>query len=437
MNDMQSMLEGRATLLAGFGTRLSGAVAKGFAAAVYLIILVAAVVAVVVLKGSIKWSLLGGVLGAGLVYGAYQFGATRSSNGRPNADIGPEGDLIHQIPLLDAQHMDNGFHSTWKYHDLSTEAAEAEYYRTLAESIRGAKAVVYRSGRGFTCETLNRFSRDLIDAEESALQEGVQIHRIQTSNHVSKEWAEHYARLVEKYPGRLFMYADFNDPALVNVGLIDPKGSRPEIQMLFESNTASGHSSHRANVAISVYGAPEFSWSLQLQFKNWISKLRILSAEQVRDLARTYLYFAYGSNMSPAQMRERCPEAMRIGNGVLYGWKRNFAVPAPHMGSKAAAAGIERSDRDNDYVEGIVYDLTAAEKRSLDEVEAGGYIPVEINLKLNGNHAAGYTHMPITQPAPSDFRPPHDYLQRIIDGAEMNGLEELAKKLRLSMNASR
>jgi hypothetical protein len=315
-------------------------------------------------------------------------------------------------------------------YDLSTEAKEAEYYGILAESIRGSGTVIYRSGRGFTDEPLNRFSRDLVSAEEFALKQGVKIHRIQTSDHVSKEWAEHYARLVEEYPGRLFVYADFRDPALVNVGLIDPQGPQPEVQMLFESVTTAGHASHTANTAISIY-EPTFAWSLQEQFKNWISRLKILDADQVRDLARTYLYFAYGSNMSMAQMHERCPGAVRIGTGVLYGWKRNFAVAARHMGPTAAAAGIERSDKESDYVEGVVYDLTGEEKRSLDEVEAGGYFPEKIDFKLAGKHVSGYTHMPIDPPTPADFRPPYDYIQRIIEGAEVNGLVDLARKLRL------
>lgn len=432
---MQSLSEGQAALFAGFGRRLSSAAAKGFAATVYLIILLAAVIAVVVLKGNIKWILLDGVLGVGLVYGAYQFGTSRSSARRQDLNVYPAQTALDHIAALDVQNPESTPRSALRDHDLSTEAAEVAYYRTLAESIRGAKTVIYRSGRGFSDETFSRFSRDLIDAEESALRRGVEIHRIQTSNHVSKEWAEHYARLVEKYPGRLFMYTDFKDPALVNVGLIDPQGLQPEVQMLFESNTTSGHPSHRASAAISVYELPGLSWSLQLQFNNWISRLTILNADQVRELAHTYRYFAYGSNMLPTQMRERCPGALRIGNGVLYGWKRNFAVPAPHMGSKASAAGIERSDRDGDYVEGVVYELTSAEKKSLDEIEAGGYIPAEIEFKICGNHASGYTHMPIEQPAPSDFKPSHDYLQRIIDGAEAKRASESGKKIAARYNA--
>jgi gamma-glutamylcyclotransferase len=431
MKDMQSMTEGQGTLFAGFSRRLSSAAAKGFAATVYLIIVLAAIIAVIVLKGNIKWILLGGVLDAGLLHGAYQFGSSRPSGRRQDLNAHPEQDALDHISGLNVRNPEGTPDSALKHHEISTEATEVAYYRTLAESIRGAKTIIYRSGRGFTGDTTNRFSHDLVDAEESALQKGVKIHRIQTSDHVSKEWAEHYARLVEKYPGRLFMYADFKDPALVNVGLIDPQGTQPEVQVLFESNTTSGHLSHRASAAISVYEIPGLSSSLQMQFNNWISRLTILNADQVRELARTYRYFAYGSNMLPTQMLERCPGAIRIGNGVLYGWKRNFTVAAPHMGTKAAAAGIERSDRVGDYVEGVVYELTSAEKKSLDEIEAGGYIPTEIDFKICGNHASGYTHMPIEQPAPSDFRPSRDYLQRIIDGAKLNGLENLARKLQL------
>ena len=168
-----------------------------------------------------------------------------------------------------------------------------------------------------------------------------------------------------------------------------------------------------------------------MQFEQWISRLKLLNADQVRDLAQTYLYFAYGSNMSPAQMHERCPGAVRMGIGILYGWRRNFAVVAPHMGATATAAGIEQSDKETDYIEGVVYDLTGEEKRSLDEVEAGGYAPVEVDFKLAGKHVSGYTHMPIGVPAPAGFRPPYDYMQRVIEGAEINGLADLAKQLRL------
>ena len=35
----------------------------------------------------------------------------------------------------------------------------------------------------------------------------------------------------------------------------------------------------------------------------------------------TFLYFAYGSNMNPEQIRRRIPEARAVGRATLRGWK--------------------------------------------------------------------------------------------------------------------
>jgi hypothetical protein len=313
---------------------------------------------------------------------------------------------------------------------LATEEGEAEYYHVLAQSIKQAKSIVYRSGRGFTEKPRKTFSKDLINAEEFALRNGVEIVRIQTADRVSREWAEGYARLAERHPSKLRVYADFKDPLLVNIGLIDPDGPRPEIQILFESITATSRPSYSADAALSVYGTPRFAQTLQAKFIQWTEGLRILNAEQIRNLARTYLYFAYGSNMSPAQMRQRCPGALRVGTAIAYGWERNFAVPAPHMGTMIGAAGIQRSESPGAYIDGVVYDLTAGEKEALDEIESGGYAPAEISFKLSGKHFTGFTHIPVSLSSSVDLKPSADYLKLLIDGAESNGLASLARQLR-------
>ena len=316
-----------------------------------------------------------------------------------------------------------------RLYDLSTDEGDIEYYRVLAESIKRAKTVIYRSGRGVS-EARKSFSHDLIAAEDFALRNGVKIIRIQTSDRTTKDWADRYAALIEKYPGQLQVYADFKDPLLVNLGLIDPEGKRPEIQILFESVTTAGGASYPADAAISVNGQARFARSLKEQFENWINRLRILDADQVRELARTYRYFAYGSNMSPTQMRQRCPSATRLGIGTAYGWKRNFAVAAPHMGAEAAAAGIEQSESESDYIEGVVYNLTAEEKRTIDKIEAGGYRSTTIEFKLNGQHVSGFTHVPVTLVAAPDLKPTDSYIELILEGAETNGLTNLVRELR-------
>lgn len=422
------------------GPRLSNAAAKSLTAAVSLIILVSAVVAVVAaVHGALKWTLLVGVIGVALADGAYHFGKSRLPDMPHDTAADLEGGSAKRTTSITVGQFNAADVSQVPYrlYDLSTEAMEEEYYRVLAESIRRAQTIIYRSGRGFFDEPRKRFKGELISAEDFALGRGVKIIRVQTADRVSPDWAEQYASLIEKYPDKLVVYADLKDPLLVNLGLIDPQGPRPEVQILFESVTAVDHPSHTADAGIFVYGPSRFARSLQAQFEHWTNGLRILDADQVRNLARTYLYFAYGSNMSLTQMRERCPGAVRRGTGILYGWKRNFSVAARHLGATAAAAGLERSDNPTDCVEGVVYDLTVEEKRSIDEIEAGGYAPVDIDFKLAGRHVSGFTHIPENISASARLKPTRAYLQLMIEGAEANGLVNLAKQLRLMHSGER
>ncbi len=321
-----------------------------------------------------------------------------------------------------------------KLYDLSTDGGEAEFYKALAQSIRTAQQVIYRSGRGFSDGAKSSFVQELILAEDLALASGVKIIRIQTSDRTSKDWAERYAALVERYPDLLNVYADFKDPLLVNIGLVDPDGKNPQVQILFETATSAGRGSYAADAAMSFDGQARFALSLKQQFEEWADRLRPLDADEVRQLAQRYLYFAYGSNMSFGQMRQRCPGAARAGKGIIYGWKRNFAVAAPHMGASAAAAGIERSDNESDRVEGVVYDLTLEDKRNIDEVESGGYEPVEVGFKLKGQHVSGFIHVPIRLDYSPHLRPTDAYIQTMIEGAKSNGLDSVAKYLRDEFN---
>ena len=86
-----------------------------------------------------------------------------------------------------------------------------------------------------------------------------------------------------------------------------------------------------------MYGEKALAASLAQQFSARSSQLQRMSPDEVRDLARSYTYFAYGSNMSSKQMRERCPRAEDLGRAYLYGWRQRFAVVAPHMGAVALA----------------------------------------------------------------------------------------------------
>lgn len=68
------------------------------------------------------------------------------------------------------------------------------------------------------------------------------------------------------------------------------------------------------------------------------------------------LYFAYGSNMDPRQMRVRCPNAQRVGTATLPGYR--FVI------NRRGVATIERHCRSS--VMGVVWKLSRECERTLD-----------------------------------------------------------------------
>jgi len=77
-------------------------------------------------------------------------------------------------------------------------------------------------------------------------------------------------------------------------------------------------------------------------------------------------YFAYGSNMGNLQMQTRCPDSQRLGKATLFGFRWNIAAdgyatihPAP-----------------DDYVEGVLFEISATDELALDhfeEIHLGAY----------------------------------------------------------------
>ena len=79
----------------------------------------------------------------------------------------------------------------------------------------------------------------------------------------------------------------------------------------------------------------------------------------------TFLYFAYGSNMSKKRLRKRVPSAKVIGTGVLHNHCLTF-----HKYSKKDGSGkctIECSESDKVY--GVLFKIKNADKRELDKAE--------------------------------------------------------------------
>lgn len=84
-------------------------------------------------------------------------------------------------------------------------------------------------------------------------------------------------------------------------------------------------------------------------------------------------YFAYGSNMGSAQMRQRCPDSRRLGKGWLEGYRWIIA--------EAGFASLLPSPSDS--VAGIVWEISPADEIALDRFE-------DVHLDLYRKH-----HLPV------------------------------------------
>ena len=78
------------------------------------------------------------------------------------------------------------------------------------------------------------------------------------------------------------------------------------------------------------------------------------------------LYAAYGTNMDPTQMRERCPLSPLAGTGWLEGWRLTFG--GEEYGWEGALATIVEEPKSRVFV--ALYDVSPLDEPELDAWES-------------------------------------------------------------------
>ena len=102
-------------------------------------------------------------------------------------------------------------------------------------------------------------------------------------------------------------------------------------------------------------------------------------------MATTHTYFAYGSNMDPAQMDDRCPGAICLGIAVLTGWVLTFAGSSRRWGGGVAT--VTPSTNSRTRVPGVLWEITDKHLGALDGYE--GHPAAYTRLQLTTHAAAG------------------------------------------------
>jgi gamma-glutamylcyclotransferase (GGCT)/AIG2-like uncharacterized protein YtfP len=93
------------------------------------------------------------------------------------------------------------------------------------------------------------------------------------------------------------------------------------------------------------------------------------------------LYAAFGSNLDPAQMHDRCPHSPLAGVGWLTGWRLTFG--GEDLGWEGALATLVEDPMGHVFV--AVYDVTDEDERTLDQWEgadAGLYRKLRLRVSL-------------------------------------------------------
>jgi gamma-glutamylcyclotransferase (GGCT)/AIG2-like uncharacterized protein YtfP len=131
------------------------------------------------------------------------------------------------------------------------------------------------------------------------------------------------------------------------------------------------------------------------------------------------LYFAYGSNLDPVQMLERCPDSRRYGTARLEHYRIHFDGSSSNWNGGAAANITPAYEHE---VWGVLYELSGEDLARLDQFE---HMPVSYQrfvvraLRPNGVacEAVAYLRLPQGQGVPAPA-----YVLTILAGATAHGL---------------
>ena len=140
------------------------------------------------------------------------------------------------------------------------------------------------------------------------------------------------------------------------------------------------------------------------------------------DAMKTFLYFAYGSNMHTRRLQQRTPSACKAGTGFVTGRRLAFHKVS-HDGS--GKCDIEATTSATEKVYGVLFTIARSEKAALDRVEGLGigYDEAIFTVhKTDGTEVKALAYIATaTDPA---MRPYEWYKALVVAGAIEHGLPQ-------------
>jgi gamma-glutamylcyclotransferase (GGCT)/AIG2-like uncharacterized protein YtfP len=139
------------------------------------------------------------------------------------------------------------------------------------------------------------------------------------------------------------------------------------------------------------------------------------------------MYAAYGSNMDPAQMADRCPHSPQRGSGWLEGWRLAFG--GEDIGWEGALATVVEEPGERVFV--VLYELSASDEQALDRWDGASldyYRKIRVRVATLDGDAVAWLYV---LNAYEGGLPAARYLGIIADAAETAGApDDYVKALR-------
>jgi hypothetical protein len=139
------------------------------------------------------------------------------------------------------------------------------------------------------------------------------------------------------------------------------------------------------------------------------------------------LYFAYGSNMNQKRLEARVGKVTKVGVITLPHWKLEFNC-GPH--DKRFANITMTATSPEQYVEGVVYELTSKQMKILDHFEGYPFFYQKIAFpKADGKTVYAYACFnPNYRPLPK-IKSDLEYMQHLLIGCTENKLVKTLRRL--------
>lgn len=299
-----------------------------------------------------------------------------------------------------------------------------EFYDYFNAQIRNARQNIYLTGEGFECADIEgtQLATDFASSLRHALQNGVNIVRVQTRSDTDSEWTELLSSLKAQFPSLLEIYVLQAEKVarMSSFCVIDPDDTTHcLVEIMISTQRSFGlRAADLAGTAVFIHGKQNLARDVRKRILHLLQpdvSMQLRTPEAVKKYLGGWVYsFAYGRNMSSAAFTDRLDTAEKVTRGVLLDHQLVFNRKGSYRDGGVASVVPAEGKR----VYGIIWKVPAADLADLDEIEdvPAAYKRVTKTVNsLDGEKHSCEVYVSIPE---GNLEPDPEYLNLLIEAAE-------------------